>query len=202
MDDKVLKSGLRFELILPTVALVLYEGHLESILDLSGGTAWTWSGAPNWRGKCHQVSSSVHISLLICRVFDYWNINTTTWAIWKHILVGNFVLSHFEMFPYSDRPRNNMCLCRTECRLDTSNISAYWKSTMADVVKCLRHILLGQFQSRGSQWFSLWLCSCCMPLYYGWIDEICVDLCIPAVLVTCFSPFVCPLCSALNALGS
>ena len=39
-----------------------------------------------------QVSSSVHISLLICRVFDYWNINTTTWAIWKHILVGNFVL--------------------------------------------------------------------------------------------------------------
>ena len=92
MDDKVLKSGLRFELILPTVALVLYEGHLESILDLSGGTAWTWSGAPNWRGKCHHVSSSVHISLLICRVFDYWNINTTTWAIWKHILVGNFVL--------------------------------------------------------------------------------------------------------------
>ena len=54
-------------------------------------------------------------------------------------------LSHFEMFPYSDRPRNNMCLRRTECRLDTSNIPAYWTNTMADVVKCLRHILLAQF---------------------------------------------------------
>ena len=152
MDDKVLKSGLRFELSLPTVALVLYEGHLESILDLSGGTAWTWSGAPNWRGKCHQVSSSVikcphiFVDLPYFWLLKHQHHNMSyLQAYFSCQLCFEGTLSHFEIFPYSDRPRNNMCLRRTECRLDTSNIPAYWKSTMADVVKCLRHMLLAQF---------------------------------------------------------
>ena len=58
MDDKVLKSTVEFTLtqrgwaylLCPGASLQRKPGSLESILDLSGGTAWTWSSA-NWRGK-------------------------------------------------------------------------------------------------------------------------------------------------------
>ena len=112
MDDKALKSTVEF-----TLAECFFTKE-----------AWTNSWFVRRHSlnlkRCPQVKRQVSSFTFLCwfaaflTIFDHRNINTTTWVVWKHILVSNFVLkeilSHFEMFPYLDRCRNNPCLRRTE----------------------------------------------------------------------------------------
>ena len=119
----------------------------------------------------------VRVSLLICCVCDYWNINNTTWAVWKHILVGECVLkdtlSHFGMFPYLDRCQNNPCLRRTErkwIRVAYQHIEERPMLSNVQGIFCQASSI--PKGSKWFSWFSWWSCSCCMPHYYGWNDVI------------------------------
>ena len=109
------------------------------ILDLSGGTAWTWSGAPNWRGKgprffvdllCLWLLKRQQHNMSCLETYFSWQIcfEGHTQSFWDVSLLGQVPE---QPVPPQDWTEVNM-----------SSISAYWRT--ADVVKCSRKILRGQ----------------------------------------------------------